>query len=345
MRTRRIKVYMWGITGTFLVSLLTARTAGGDEFARLGSAELTQIPVELPVAGGVLHGVIDMPSGKGPFPMAIIIAGSGPTDRDGNQPNLTNDCLKLLGSGLAKKGIASLRYDKRGVGLSAAAATAEEALRFETLVADAAGWLTLLRQDRRFTRIAVIGHSEGSLIGMMAAREARAQAFVSLAGAGRGASAILREQLERNLAGVPELRAESARILDELCARRRVANVPPELAAVFRPSVQPYLISWFHYEPTAELAKLSTPVLIVQGTTDAQVTIDDAARLAAARKGSQQLVLANMNHVLKRAVTPAEQNDSYSNPRLPVDPRLVDGLATFLLKHLDGGRRGVARAE
>jgi pimeloyl-ACP methyl ester carboxylesterase len=292
--------------------------------------------LELKTKTGTVHGTLDLPSGKGPFPVVLIIAGSGPTDRDGNQRGLKNDSLKLLGKGLAAQGVAVLRYDRRGVAASAAAAPKEEDFRFDMLVADAAAWVELLRRDARFTRVGIVGHSEGAFVGMLAAKRAKADAYVSVAGPGRKLPEILREQLGKNLAG--SLRTKAMRILDELVAGRTVAEVPKELAGAFRPSVQGYLMSSFKYDPAREFAALGMPVLIVQGTTDLQVTVEDAKRLAAAKKDARLLEIKDMNHVLKSATTLTEQKAAYTDPSRPLSPTLVPEVAKFLLKHLSKPR-------
>jgi pimeloyl-ACP methyl ester carboxylesterase len=287
-----------------------------------------------------VYGTIDLPGGAGPFPVVVIIAGSGPTDRDGNQPQLKNDGLKMLGRELAARGIAVLRYDRRGIGASRQACLREEDLRFDTLADDAAAWVELLRKDRRFTKVGVVGHSEGSLIGMLAARRAGAGAFVSLAGTGRDAVSGLRAQLARNLPpAYKELNEQSDRIMAELAAGRTVAEVPKLLEALFRPSVQPYLISLFKYDPVREITALQIPVLLVQGTTDMQVLVDDAKLLAAAKPDAEWLEVKEMNHVLKHARTLDEQTAAYTNPEVPLAPGLVDGIAAFLGKAL-GARPG-----
>lgn len=136
--------------------------------------------VTLETLTGTLYGTLELPGGPGPYSVALIHPGSGPTDRDGNSALVPgkNDSLKLLAEGLVEQGIASLRIDKRGVGESAAAAPSETALRFETYVADAVAWLGKLRDDERFGDLYVIGHSEGSLIGMLSAERAPVRAFV-----------------------------------------------------------------------------------------------------------------------------------------------------------------------
>ncbi|CAG0963179.1 Esterase EstD [Burkholderiales bacterium] len=277
------------------------------------------------LAGTLLH------AADGPRPVALLIAGSGPTDRDGNSRLLPgkNDSLRLLAEALAGEGIASLRYDKRGLGGSSGAALRESKLRFGHLVDDAERWVAWLRADARFSRIVVVGHSEGALIGTLAAREAGADALVLLAGAGRGYFAVLREQLRGRL---PEVLAQKSEgIMAELEAGRTTEDVPKELAALFRPSVQPYLISLIRHDPARELAALRIPTLIVQGETDIQVKFEDAGRLFAARPDARQVLLPGMNHILK--LVPAEralQLASYSDPTLPLAPGLVPAIMDFL---------------
>ncbi len=287
---------------------------------------------ELKTKTGTLYGTFDLPDRNGPFPVVVIIAGSGPTDRDGNQRLMKNDSLKLLGAGLAAKGIAALRYDKRGIGESAPAGGKEEDFRFEMLVDDATAWVEQLRKDKRFSKVGIIGHSEGSLIGTFAAKQAKADAFVSIAGMGRRFSELLREQLTKNLAQRPDLRKRSLQILDELVAGRTVEEVPPELVAEFRPSVQPYVISSFKYDPIKQIASLEMPVMIVQGTTDIQVLVEDAKRLAAANKNAQLSIVNGMNHVMKHATTQPEQQAAYTDPSLPLVPKLLDDMTAFLAK-------------
>lgn len=278
---------------------------------------------------GAVEGTLVLPAGCGPRPVALIIAGSGPTDRNGDQAaaHLAAQPYRLLATALAARGIGSLRYDKAGIGASVHAAPNESAMRFETGADDAALLVTKLRADPRVGKITIIGHSEGSLVGMLAAQRAPVDAFVSLAGAGRPIADILRDQLARGIED-PALLAKANAILAALAAGRTVADVPAELAAVFRPSVQPYLVSWMKYDPAVELARLqAAPVLVAHGTTDIQVPISDAQRLAAARPSAKLLVIEGMNHVLKAAdASNAAQQDAYTNPSLPVVPELVAAL-------------------
>jgi pimeloyl-ACP methyl ester carboxylesterase len=289
-------------------------------------------PVTLVTPTGAIHGTLETPVGDQVIPVVLIIAGSGPTDRDGNSKLLpgANNSLKLLASGLAIHGIATLRFDKRGIGESAPAGPKEEDLRFDTYVSDAEGWIKQLRADKRFSTVVVAGHSEGSLIGMIAAREAGADGFISLEGAGRKPSEIIVEQLTPQV--TPGILATSKHIMALIEAGQPAdtTTVPPMLAPLFRPSVRPYLVSWFKYDPAVEIAKLRIPALVVQGTTDIQTSMTDANALA---KGTAGLLLTidGMNHVLKNAPPGrAEQAAAYTDPSLPVVPQLIDEMAAFV---------------
>ena len=263
--------------------------------------------------------------------VALLIAGSGPTDRDGNNPLLpgTNNHLKLFAEALVSRGIASLRFDKRGVGQSVRAAGREEDLRFEDFVDDAVGWAEQLKGDARFTTLTIIGHSEGSLIGILASQRTLPSGFVSLEGPGRIAPDLIRDQLRST--GTPELSGRASRILAELEAGRSSDDVPKELAALFRPSVQPYLISWFRYDPAAEIAKLAVPVLIVHGGRDQQVPVEDARKLKQASPSARSRVIPTMNHLLKSVPSePSQQLAAYSDPTLPVHEDVVDAVSSFI---------------
>lgn len=276
---------------------------------------------------GSIYGTLALPA-RLPSPVVLMIAGSGPTDRDGNSGPIHPNAYAMLASALSARGIASVRYDKRGIGASAPAATAEKDLRFSTYVDDAAGWLRLLRADGRFAAIAIAGHSEGSLVGMIALQRSSADAFVSLEGAGRPAATVLREQLRSKLPAQLYVQADAT--VAALVLGRTVPNPPPELAALFRPSVQPYLISWFKYDPAAEIAKARVPVTIVQGTADIQVGMVDARALAAAHPSATLIVIDGMNHVLKHAPDTSSQSAiaiGYEDPTLPLEPRVVDAVA------------------
>ncbi|MEZ2415319.1 alpha/beta hydrolase [Muriicola sp. E247] len=284
--------------------------------------------IEIKTETGMLKGTLLVPEGQGEFPVVLIIAGSGPTDRNGNNAMMTNNSLKMLAEGFLENGIASLRFDKRGVGASAGAMTAEEDLRFETYIEDAQAWSTQLKADPRFDELIIMGHSEGSLLGMIAANSAKADKFISVAGVGRPAADILREQLSPQ---PPAVTAMTDPIITTLEQGQTVDSINPMLNSLFRPSVQPYLISWFKYNPTEEIAKLNCPVLVLQGTTDIQVKVKDAEMLVNANPEAEKVILEGMNHVLKEAPIDRMENiESYNNPSLPLMDGLIPAIVSFI---------------
>ncbi|MBQ5896728.1 MAG: alpha/beta hydrolase [Bacteroidaceae bacterium] len=304
----------------FTALLLTATTYAGEE----------EIILNTPT--GDIHGKLMLPDGGTPCPVVIIIAGSGPTDMDGNTiiAGMKNNSLLYLAQELASKGIASVRYDKRGIGKSSAAGTKEEDLRFEHYINDAAAWADKLGSDKRFNKVIIAGHSEGSLIGMVAARESKAvKAYISISGCGSPAYEILEKQLQ----GQPvQIQEESAAICKELREGRTVEQVPFYLASLYRQSVQPYLISWFAYNPAVEIAKLDIPVLILQGDKDIQVGTEEADKLHTALPTSSLYIIKEMNHVLKQCSTMEQmaQLATYSDPTLPINPELVSHITRFI---------------
>jgi pimeloyl-ACP methyl ester carboxylesterase len=304
----------------------------------------SEVAIELATHTGVISGTLTMPPGGVKAPVVLMIAGSGPTDRDGNAPVAAgrNDSLKRLAAALSEHGMASVRYDKRGVAASQAAARSESDLRFEDYVQDAVSWISKLSADSRFTGVSVLGHSEGSLIGLLASQRSHVLAFVSVAGPAERASLLLRRQLKARLP--PELATRNEEILRSLEAGRTVDDIPLPLMALYRPSVQPYLMSWFRYSPADELTKLRAPCLIVQGSTDIQVGVKDAQALRAANTSCVLKVVAGMNHVMK-SVPPEmpKQIASYGDPSLPIDPELVRVLLEFLNSAKDAGMVGAPR--
>ncbi|MDN2694954.1 alpha/beta fold hydrolase [Janthinobacterium sp. SUN073] len=287
--------------------------------------------VALAVAGGVLHGTLSMPDRQGKVPVVLLHAGSGPTDRNGNSAMLPgqSNTLRMLADALARNGIATLRYDKRGIGASASAGRREADLRLDDYIDDATAWLRQLRADPRFTNVLMAGHSEGALIAMVACQRAQLDGCVLIAGAGNALDDILRVQLKPRLP--PDLYAQNERILLALKRGERVSDVPPALLALYRPSVQPYLISSLKVDPRAAVGALRMPLLILQGTTDLQVSVADAQALSAAAPAARLVIVPGMNHVLKMVSGDlAQQLPSYGDPALPLAPALVDAVTAFV---------------
>jgi uncharacterized protein len=292
-------------------------------------SDVTESDIEYVSPNGIIYGSLMLPAvPSGKVPVVLIIAGSGPTDRNGNNPQMSNNSLKMLADSLARFGFACVRYDKRGIAQSQGSALKESDLRFEDYVTDASGWVSMLRSDSRFSKIIIAGHSEGSLIGMIAANKSGADAFISLAGAGFRADLILKQQIA---AGSPIISETCNIIIDSLADGHIVQNVHPMLQSLFRPSVQPYLISWFKYDPQVWIRKLNIPVLIIQPTHDIQVSIDNGKALAQSLPAAVYKEIEEMNHILKASPKDRAANiATYNQPDLPLHVKLVKSVISFL---------------
>ena len=288
---------------------------------------LNEVTIETSISGK-LHGILTMPEKKKKkTPIALIIAGSGPTDRDGNNSMMKNNSLRLLSEQLAQNGIGSVRYDKRGVAGSISAARSESELRFENYISDAKDWINWIKINNPHSKIIVIGHSEGSLIGMIAATES-ADAFISIAGAGRAIDIVLKEQLGSQPKMIKDI---SFQIIDSLKIGKTKDSINPILYSLFRPSVQPYLISWFKYDPQIQIRNLHKPSLIIQGNNDIQVTTEDANLLYNANPKNKLIIIDKMNHIFKLVEGDRKINvDTYNNPSLPIAPLLIENIVKFI---------------
>lgn len=297
-------------------------------------ATVLQRPISLDTGTGELFGSLLLPKSDDPVPVVLIISGSGPTDRDGNNTDGgRNDSLKRLAWVLAKHNIASVRYDKRGVAASLAATPDERNLTVDAYVADAEAWGHKLKADTRFGKLIVLGHSEGALIASLAAPGIDADAVISVSGSARPVDQVIRQQLGNRLP--PPLMLRSNELLDSLKAGKPDDNVPPPLQAIFRPSVQPYLISLFRQDPAAAFARLTMPALIIQGSNDIQVGVNDARLLKAAKPDAELALIEGMNHVMRIVPNDVKrQLASYKDPQLP----LAAELGTRILGFIDGLR-------
>lgn len=305
----------------FFLSILNAQTKKDLTFK--------ETPAVLKINNDQLYGTLTTPDLTKKIPVALIIAGSGPTDRNGNNPMMKNNSLKMLAEELAKNGIASLRYDKRAIGESKAAGGSESSLVFENYIQDAKSWINYLKQDKRFSKVIIIGHSEGSLIGMAAS--AKADKFISIAGAGEPADQIIKTQIAAK--SMKQLDDMTFPIIDSLKNGFQVKKVDPMLNALFRPSVQPYLISWFKYNPQTEISKITIPILILQGNNDLQIAVKDAENLSNANKNAEKVIIEKMNHIMK--IVDGDQNAnmaSYNNETLPLSEILVEKIVSFIQK-------------
>lgn len=280
------------------------------------------------VVNPLIKGTLFTPEKTGGKPnLVILIAGSGPTNRNGNQVGMTNNSLKYLAQDLAKEGSAVFSYDKRIFAQMIAGTMDEKSLRFEHLIDDAKDVIAHFRNTAQYNKIIVAGHSEGALIGAVASQGNRADAYISLAGMGRTIDELIVDQISEQ---APGMRGEVQGYFAKMRNGESFES-HPALASVFRESVRPYLLSSMQYDAKVEIKKLKIPVLIVNGTKDIQVKVPEAEALKAAKPDAKLVIIDNMNHIFKEVSGDATENEAtYSNPDLPVMPELVSAVNQFI---------------
>lgn len=314
-------------TCPFIIALLFVLSAS----AQSGDG-LTESPISLKTLSGTISGTLVMPKNvSGKVPLVLIIGDSGPTDRDGNntKAGIKADTYKLLANDLGNNGIATLRYDKRGVGKSVSTTT-ESQLRIEDYSDDAVGLIGMLNDDGRFSKVILLGHGEGSVVSMIAIIDEPIQAFISVEGAGEPADQLLAEQMKAK----PKFLADEFKtILDSLRKGKTTDNVDPALYYIARPSFQHFLMSWCRCNPVRGIKAIKKPVLIIQGTTDLLIPIENGQKLKKGKSDAVYLEIKGMNHILKEAPAAEEENyATYTKPGLPLKPELVTGIVDFVNK-------------
>jgi alpha-beta hydrolase superfamily lysophospholipase len=258
--------------------------------------------------------------------LVLIIAGSGPTNRNGNQLGMQNNSLKFLAEAIANDGNVAFSFDKRIITQMKEGNLDEKSLRFDDFITDVKDIITFFKKQNKYNKIIIAGHSEGSLIGMIAAKD-NADAYISLAGAGRTIDLIITEQIEKQ---APFLKAKTEENFKILKEGKTFKLENQMLASIFRESVQPYMISWMKYNPQAEVKKLNIPILIINGTKDIQVAESEAKLLHEANPKSELKIIDKMNHIFKEINEDEENIKSYSNPDLPIMNELSETINSFI---------------
>lgn len=263
--------------------------------------------------------------------LAILIAGSGPTNRSGNQPNIHNNSLKYLAEGLATKGINVFCFDKRVIARIIAGKTDDFNMLFEDNSTDVNLIVSYFKELNKYSKIVLIGHSEGSLIGMMSATK-NVDGFVSIAGAGRSIDLIMKDQISKNY---PYIIKEFEEKLDLLKKGESFVLTSENtiLATLLNKKNRPYLKSWIDINPQEKIKKLHIPILLINGTKDLQVPESEAILLKEVQPNAELIIINNMNHVLKIIDGDEVENKaSYNNPKLPIATELVTSIYDFIAK-------------
>jgi len=281
-----------------------------------------------------LGGTLVMPRGaSGRVPVAVIIAGSGPTDRNGNSlMGIRPNSYAQLAWRLAERGIATLRFDKRGMPGTKGTFDMTK-MTLDDFAADARAAAESLARDSRFSKVVLLGHSEGSALALIAARQgAPVAGVISVSGLGRPLGVVMREQLARQLDSATLIRYDSA--MAQYLRGEQPKDVPPQLGPLFVPINLSFMKSLTSFDPPAAIRAVRQPVLIVQGGRDVQVTVADAERLHTAKPDAQLVVVPLANHVLKQAndTTLIGQMPTYQNPTVPIMTDVSNAIADWILR-------------
>jgi uncharacterized protein len=289
--------------------------------AAAASAQETKIRV------GAIDAVLTMPPNVERPPVALLIAGSGSTDHDGNGPDIKPATLKKLSEQLLARNIATLRYDKRGAGGWKPEFGRPEDFRFKDYVDDAASLVNYLRSGGKFSRLVLVGHSEGGLVAILTARRVPVDRLVLLVTAARRQGDLLKAQLEKKQLA-PEVMEPITKAIDAIMAGQIVD--PPPRGLPIEPSMQPGIASAFTADPIDPLKQIEQPALIIGGGRDRQVARLDFIALSAAAPVVKTLWLPDMNHVLVDVDDEADDLKAYTQPERALDAEMIDTVAAFI---------------
>jgi pimeloyl-ACP methyl ester carboxylesterase len=289
-------------------------------------SQVIEEEINLTNADIAIPGTLTYPETKNKLPLVIFIHGSGNADRDGNQEGtpMQGSFIKALADSLNNHKIAFYRYDKR----SARPENFEKLKDVTVLdfVADAKVTIAHFKNDQRFSGIHLIGHSQGSLVAMLAADEDIAS-FISMAGAGTTIDKIIIQQINKQSLDLGKIAEEH---LHELMTKDTITTVNPMLFALLAPQNQKFVKSWAMINPQEEIKKLNIPILLVNGDKDIQVDSTNAQNLKAAQPKAQLAIIINMNHVMKEEDAEVTGLEGYFDPKYPISSKMLEILVDFI---------------
>jgi pimeloyl-ACP methyl ester carboxylesterase len=258
--------------------------------------------------------------------LAIIIAGSGPTDRNGNQNFLKSNNLKKLAENLSNHNIATFRYDKRIV-KQIKRGNVDKNIMFDNFVTDAISVIEYFKKTNAYSKIYVIGHSQGSLVGMLAAKD-QVDGFISLSGAGQSIDSVIIDQVEKT---APMYTEDTKRVFGILRTGKSTSEYPAVLSSFFSIEIQPFMMNWMQYNPQNEIKALNMPILIINGTKDLQVSVEEAKLLKEASQHAELKIIDKMNQVLFIIEgDDLENSKSYNESSRAISQEMVTAILDFI---------------
>ncbi|WCO00772.1 alpha/beta hydrolase [Psychroserpens ponticola] len=273
-----------------------------------------------------IDGTLLMPNKLNATTLAILIADSGPTDRDGNQNFQKNNVLKKLAEGLSNQNIATFRYDKRIV-KQIRKGNVDPNISFVDFVNDAIAVIDYFKSQNSYSKIIIIGHGQGSLVGLVASK-VNVDQFISLAGSGKSIDNVIIDQIAQM---DPALIKDTKLAFESLKKGQLTKDYPQALSGIFSSDVQPFIMSWMQYNPQELIKNLEIPTLIINGTKDLQVPVSEAELLKNASPDATFKLISNMNHVLFIIDgKELENSKSYNESFRTISSELITELITFI---------------
>jgi dienelactone hydrolase len=299
-----------------------------------GQVAPRECEVSVGLGEDALPGTLTLPDGEGPFPAVVLVHGSGPSDRDENI--MGNRPFRDIAHGLAARGVATLRYDKRSFARLPSLLAHGEALTVQhETIDDAVAAVALLRARTEIdaTRVVVLGHSLGGMVAPRIAQAAKADGMIVMAGATRPLPELMIEQTEYIAALDDTVTAEEAMQIVQLKAAVAALRDPAQAGGGNLGAPKGYFTDLEAHDAPAEAAALDIPVLVLQGGRDYQVTMKDFEKWKLALAGRPQAcvkVYETLDHLMRAGEGKSGPED-YAMPR-PVAAEVIEDMAAFVLK-------------
>ncbi len=312
----------------FLLIFLPLATYAQDPFSKQAVQKtvenLTILNINENIKGTILT---PKDSNKNPVPLVIIVGDQGAIDRNGNEPRTRSNAYQQLADSLLSNGVATYRYDKRTFTQMRNRKSSEETL-FSDYITDVNDIISYFKSDKRFSKMYIAGHGQGSLVGMLAIDD-HVDGFISINGAGQSIDALIVQQISKQQPGLDKVAKETFERVKN--SEKPVIAIERDLYPIIGPQVQPFMKSWMKYDPAVELQKLQIPVLIVNGSKNRMSNPSEAQLLKDTTLDATLEIIEDMNHVLKIVGDDEiEASKSKINPNFPLSTRLVELIVGFV---------------
>lgn len=275
----------------------------------------------------IINGTLLLPENNNSDNLVIIISDYGPTDRNGNQNFQKSNILKKLAASLSENNIASYRYDKRS-SIQVQSKNKDKNIDFDDFVTDAKAVIDYFKTNNTFKKVYIIGHGQGSLVGLLASE--KADGFISLSATGDNIGDFIVDQINNT---ARQFIDDTKRVVEKLKKGKTTTEYRRELSNMFHIDTQPFMISWMKYTPKDIIKTLDMPALIINGTKDLEVNVEDSERFAKSNPKAELKLIPNMNHAFYTIEGDRLENvKSYNESFRKINPELIDAIVSFISK-------------